>query len=108
MQVSSLDSCQKRFLWTHKGVDLAPHTVVGLVLLVGDVEKFPQALGFEGLDPFLRLRKQGPRFPALEEDGGDKRLVLVELEFACQADGVALPDLVQSGHCCGNPDAGFC
>ena len=23
----SLDSCQKRFLWTHKEVDLAPHPV---------------------------------------------------------------------------------
>ena len=36
----SLDSCQKRFLWTHKEVDLAPHPVVGLVLQVGDAEKF--------------------------------------------------------------------
>ena len=27
----SLDSCKKRFLWTHKEVDLAPHPVVGLV-----------------------------------------------------------------------------
>ena len=37
----SLDSCQKRFLWTHKEVDLAPHQVVGLVLQVEDAEKFP-------------------------------------------------------------------
>ena len=44
----SLDSCQ-RFLWTHKGVDLVPHSVVGLVLQVGD-EEFPQALDFEGPD----------------------------------------------------------
>ena len=49
----SLDNCQKRFLWTHEGVDLAPHPVVGLVLQVGDVEKFPQAFGFEAPDPFL-------------------------------------------------------
>ena len=35
----SLDSCQKRFLWTHKEVDLAPHPVVGLVLQIGDTEK---------------------------------------------------------------------
>ena len=48
----SLDSCQKRFLWTQKEADLAPHPVVGLVLQVGDAEKFPQALGFEGLGPF--------------------------------------------------------
>ena len=48
----SLDRCQKMFLWTHKDVDLAPHTDVGLVHQVGDAEKFPQALGFENLDPF--------------------------------------------------------
>ena len=28
----SLDSCQKRFLLTHKEVDLAPHPVIDLVL----------------------------------------------------------------------------
>ena len=49
----AVDICQKRFLWAQKGVDLALHPVVGLVLQVGDAEKFPQALGFEGLDPFL-------------------------------------------------------
>ena len=54
----SLGRCQKRFLRTHKGVDLAPHPVVGLVLQVGNAEKFPQALGFEGLDPILRVSKQ--------------------------------------------------
>ena len=27
----SLDSCQKRFLWTHKEVDRALHPVIGLV-----------------------------------------------------------------------------
>ena len=31
---ASLDSCQKRFLWIHKGADLAPHPVVGLVVVV--------------------------------------------------------------------------
>ena len=41
----SIDSCQKRFLWTHKGVDLASHPVIGLVLQVGDAETFPKALG---------------------------------------------------------------
>ena len=35
-ELPSLDSCQKRFLWAHKEVDLAPHPVVGLVLQVGD------------------------------------------------------------------------
>ena len=49
----SLNSCQRRFQWSHKEVDLAPHTVVGLVLKVGDTKKFPRALGFESLDHFL-------------------------------------------------------
>ena len=40
-------------LWTHKGVDLAPHSVVGLVFQVGDTEKFPKALGFKSLDSFF-------------------------------------------------------
>ena len=65
---SSLDSCQKRFLWAHKEVDLAPHPVVGLVLQVGDTEKFPQVLCFESLDPFFRVSKQGPFFTTVEED----------------------------------------
>ena len=71
----SLDSCQKRFLWTHKEVFLALHPVVDLLLQVGDVEKFPHALGLENLDPlffflssFLRVSKQGPCFTAVEED----------------------------------------
>ena len=68
----SLDSCQKRFLWTYKKADLAPLPVVGLVLQVGNEEKFPQALGF-------RVSKQGPCFTALGQDGGDKRLVELEL-----------------------------
>ena len=50
----SLNSYLKRFLWTHWEVDLAPHPVVGLVLQVGDTEKFPQALGFKSLDLFFQ------------------------------------------------------
>ena len=65
----SLHSRQKRFLRTHKETDRAPHPVVGLVLQVGDAEKFPQALGFRRLDPFLRVSKQGPCLTAIEEDG---------------------------------------
>ena len=47
MQVSvSHDSCAKRFQWTHKEVDLAPHPVVGLVLQVEDTEKFAYTVSF--------------------------------------------------------------
>ena len=35
-ELSSLDSCQKRSLWTNKEVDLAPNPVVGRVFQVGD------------------------------------------------------------------------
>ena len=80
-------------MWhAHEEVDLAPHPVVGLVLQVEDVERFPHALGFENLDPFFRVNELSPYFTTIEEDGGDKRLV--ELELACEADGVAPPDPV--------------
>ena len=59
MQVSVLDSCQKRFLYTQKEVDLAPHPVVGLVLQVGDTEKFLHAPGLESLDPFFQSQQAG-------------------------------------------------
>ena len=42
--------------------------------------------------PSLRVSKQGPCFTAIEEDGSDKRLV--ELELACEVDGIAPPDPV--------------
>ena len=58
----SLDGRQKRFLWTNKEVDLAPHLVVGLTLQVGDTQKFPHALGVKSLDLFFPLREQGPCF----------------------------------------------
>ena len=58
------------------------HSVIGLVLQVGDVEKFPQALGFESLDPYLRVSKQGLCFTAVKENGSKKGLV--ELGLACK------------------------
>ena len=79
-----LDTCRKKFLWTYKEGDLNLHPV-------GDMEKFPHALGFKGLDPFFRCSMQGLCFKAIEEDGGDKRPV--RLKFACEADGVPSPDL---------------
>ena len=53
-----LDSCQKRLSWTYMEADLAPYQVIGFVLRVGDTKKFPHALGFESLDPFLGVNKQ--------------------------------------------------
>ena len=70
----SLNSCQKRFLLTHKEVDLAPYPMTGLVLREEDAEKCSQGLGFESLDPFFGVSKQGPCFTATEGDVGDERL----------------------------------
>ena len=85
-------SCQKGVLWAHKAVDLAPHPVVALVYQVGNAEKFPRALGFESLDLFLRVSKQGLCFTAIEKDGVAKSLV--HFEVACEAAGVPSPDTV--------------
>ena len=101
-KVPALDRCQKRFLWTIKGVNLVQHPAVGLVLQAGDLEKLPQApclkslglflilnkqascLKSQGL--FLILNKQASCLAGMEEDGDDKRFV--QLELACEADGV--------------------
>ena len=37
---------------------------------VGDVKKFPQALGLDRLDPFPRASKQGQCLTTIEEDKG--------------------------------------
>ena len=77
---------------THKEVHLASHPVIGLVLQVGDTEKLPHTLGFKAWILFFRVSKQGPCFTAGEEDGGDKRLV--QLELVSEGDGAAPPDPV--------------
>ena len=84
----SLDNCQKRSLWTHKEVDLAPQPVVGLVFQVGGTEKFLHTFWFRKPGFFFQSQ-QSPCFAAVKEDGGDKRLP--ELERACKADAVAPP-----------------
>ena len=61
-KLPSFDSYQKRFLWTHKEVHLAPHSDVGLVLQVEDVEKFPQALGFGKPGLFFQSQQAGSLF----------------------------------------------
>ena len=43
-------------------VDLTPHTVTGLVIHVGDAEKFPHAFGFESMDPFFSESASGAQF----------------------------------------------
>ena len=57
-----LDSCQRRLLWTHTQADLAPHPVVGLVLLVANAMKSPQSPGFKSLDPFFFSQQAGSMF----------------------------------------------
>ena len=92
MQVSVSGQLPEEFLWTNEEVDPTLQPVFGLVLQVGDAEKFPQALSFKSLDLLFKVSKLGPCLTALVEDAGDKRLV--ELELAGKADGVAAPDPV--------------
>ena len=75
----SLDSCHKRFLRTHKEVDLASHPVVGLFLQVGDAEKFPQALGFKSLDPFFQSQLAGSMFNSHTEGWRQQETCSAEL-----------------------------
>ena len=67
-------------------LSVSPVYLSQLPLLLKEVEKFPQALGLQALDPFLSISKQGPCFRAIDEDRGDKRLA--ELELARKANGV--------------------
>ena len=63
------------------------------MLQLGDAEEFSQALGFQSLDPFFSgVSQQSPCFTIIEQDGGDKRLV--QLELVREAYGVPPPDLV--------------
>ena len=89
----SLDRYQKRFPWSHKEGDLAPQPVIGLVLQVGYAESFLRHLVSKARILFFsRVSKQRPCFTAIEKDGSDKRLV--QLELACESDGVASPEHV--------------
>ena len=58
------------------------------LLRLGDAERFPQALVFEGLLLFFHSQQAG----SIEEGGGDKRLV--ELERASEGNGDAPLDPV--------------
>ena len=58
----SLDSCQRRSLWTHKEVDFAPHQVVGLVLQVGDTEIFLIHLVLTAYRSFFQSQQTGSMF----------------------------------------------
>ena len=83
-----LTHCQKRFLWK---VDILLH-IQSLVLCPKQEmwKSFFLAPGLEGLDPFLRLSKQGQCLTATEEDGSDKRLT--QLKLAYKVYGVTSPD----------------
>ena len=78
--------------WTHKEVDLALHPVVRLVLKEEMQRRFLRRVVSQTWILFFRVSKQGPCFTAIEEDGGDKRFV--QLELAREADGAAPPDPV--------------
>ena len=68
-QFLSLDICQNKFLWAYNAVDL--HQITGLVLHIGDAEKFPQTLRLKSLVSFLRVKGDlaWPLATSLEDQG---------------------------------------
>ena len=87
-----LDSCQERILWAHKEMDLAPHTVVGLVLLQEVQRSFLGHLVSTAWTPFSELARrldvlQLERTIAMTRDS-------FKLNFVFKADGIALPNSV--------------
>ena len=87
----SLDSCQKRFLWAHKELDLALHSVVGLALGVGDAVFSHICLGSLNVLSESASRVD-PQHTAREEGADDKTFEKLKIELACEAEGVASPD----------------
>ena len=63
----SLDSRQKRFLWTHKEADLAPHQVISLVFQEMR-RSVPRHSVLKVWVLFSRVSQQGPCFTDREED----------------------------------------
>ena len=100
----SIYSCQNKFMWIHKAVDLAPNPVIGLVLQIGDEEKFSQALGLKSLDLFFwesasRVAVSQPK----------RRMEVTRNNLNLFAKLMVLFHQIRlNGHCWGNPHADFC
>ena len=76
------------------GIDLSPDPVFGLALQVADEEKFPLALGFESLDPFLSQQTQFIFFFSQPYRRMGVTTDFLELKLACEADDVPPLDTV--------------
>ena len=88
----SLYSCQKRFFRPTREFILLRTQALVLCSKWKMRRNFLRHLVSKACALFLRLRKQGPCFSAIEENGGNRRPV--ELELACEANGVASTDPV--------------
>ena len=76
----SLDSCQKKFLWTYKDVDLAPHHSRWCCAPSETNGKVFSCTWFWKPGSFLfRFSWQGPCFTAVLEDEGDRILVVLKV-----------------------------
>ena len=92
MQVSVSRQLPEEVPVAHKEVDLAPCQVVGLVLQVQSRRCKGVSSGTWFRKPgsylFFRISKQCPCFTVIEEDGGDKRHVLLELGCEAASSGI--------------------
>ena len=64
---ASFDNFQKSLLWTHKDADHALRRVLGLMLQIGDTQKFPHALAFKSQDHFSQSQQAGSMFHSRRE-----------------------------------------
>ena len=58
----SLDSCQTKFLWNHKAVDLAPRPVIGLVLQSRRYEEVSSSTWFRKSGSIFQSQQAGSMF----------------------------------------------
>ena len=84
-----LESCQKRFLWAHNEVEFISRWCCAPSRRYGEVSS---NTWFRRPGSFFQSQQAGSCFTAVEEDGGNKRHV--EVELARKGDGVASPDPV--------------
>ena len=99
----------KRFLWTHKEVDLAPHAIRSLVLQVGDKDKFSTYTWFTEpasclLDSASRVHvSQSQRRMEMTKDSCNLNL-LAKLTYLCQKlfnlTSAAFAETILMRNCC--------
>lgn len=95
--VSTLNSCNERFVTAHQTFDLARCVIIGVVFPETDAEELLQAFVLEHLETFSCLSQWGSNLTPVEEDRYGHRFLWLELGL--EAD-VSFPYRFPSSHRC--------